>query len=167
MNKRIILSLLSLVLLLSVSAQNDSIKAPYLRFPTYPPVKLLLPDSVSYFTKQDLDKKKSVMVMLFNPQCEHCQQKTGELVKNIDEFKDIQIVMTTSMPFDSMMSFRKRYQLDQHKNIIVGQDVHYFLPSYYMIKHLPFLAFYNKKKELITAAGGAMTMEAILEIFKD
>ena len=49
--------------------------------------------------------------MMFNPQCEHCQHETEELIKNIDKFKNIQIVMATSMPFDSMLVFRERYQL--------------------------------------------------------
>ncbi len=64
-----------------------------------------MPDSTSYFTKEDLPKKSAVMLMLFNPQCDHCQHETEEIIKNIDRFKNIQIVMTTSMPFDAMKEF--------------------------------------------------------------
>lgn len=161
--KKIILALTGLFFVAVVAAQIDSIQPPYKKFPIYPPAKLLLPDSVSYFTKQDLSKKTPIMLMLFNPQCEHCQHETEELTKRIDDFKDIQIVMATSMPFDSMMAFRKRYGLMNYKNIIVGQDVNYFLPSFFMIHSLPFLAFYNKKKELISVFEGGLPMDRVLK----
>lgn len=163
--KKIFLFLLLLPVAGIAIAQNDSIKAPYLRFPNFPPVKLLLPDSASHFTKQQLDKKKQVMLMVFNPQCDHCQHETEELVKNIDKFSNIQIVMSTTMPFDSMYNFRERYKLAEHNNIIVGQDFQYFLPSYFMLRNLPFLAFYNKKKELISVHEGSLPIPAILKVF--
>ncbi|MGZ8510661.1 MAG: hypothetical protein ACXWWA_09810, partial [Chitinophagaceae bacterium] len=44
-------------------AQTDSLElAPYKRFPTVPPIKLLLTDSSSHFTKADLPKKKAVLL---------------------------------------------------------------------------------------------------------
>ena len=128
--KKLLIVLTSLFFVTAAVAQNDSLQAPYKRFPSFPPVKLLLPDSVSYFTKNDLPKKTPVMLMMFNPQCEHCQHETEELTKNIDKFKDILVVMTTSMPFDSMLRFREKFHLAQYKNIIVSQDENYFLFSY-------------------------------------
>ena len=103
--------------------------------------------------------------MLFNPQCEHCQHETTELVKNIDKFKDIQVVMTTSMPFDSMLAFREKYKLAEYKNIVVAQDIQFFLVNYFMIHNLPFLAFYDKKKELISVFEGGLPMDKILKVF--
>lgn len=151
---------------MSAFCQPEPVQPPYKKFPTYPPVKLLLPDSVSYFTKESITKKTPVMLMLFNPQCDHCQHETEDLVKNIEKFKDIQIVMATSMPFDSMMNFREKYQLAKYANITVAQDTHFFLPSFFMIKNLPFHAFYDKKKDLITAFEGSMKMEDLLKLFK-
>ncbi len=147
-------------------AQGDSTRAPYLRFPNFPPVKLLMPDSASYFTKNDLSKKSAVMLMLFNPQCDHCQHETEEIIKNIDQFKNIQIIMATSMPFISMKEFMEKNKLSDYKNITVVQDTHYFLPSYYMIRNLPFLAFYNKKKELISVFEGSMPITKAIEELK-
>ena len=106
------------------------------------------------------------MLMIFNPQCEHCQHETEQVIKNIDGFKDVQIVMATLMPYDSMMKFREKYNLAQYDNIIVGQDIQYFLPTFYMIEQLPFLAFYNKKKELISVFEGSMPVEKVLEELK-
>lgn len=153
-------------LTITLFAQVDTIQPPYKKFPTYPPVKLLMPDSISYFTKDKLPKKEAIMLVLFNPQCDHCQHETEEIVKNIERFKSVQIVMATSASLASMKEFMEKYKLTAHKNITIGQDTHYFLPSYYMIRNLPFLAFYNKKKELISVFEGSMPIEKALEELK-
>jgi thiol-disulfide isomerase/thioredoxin len=165
MKKCLLLCTLTLIILPGYS-QNDSTLAPYKRFPSFPPVTLLLPDSVQHHIKDELPKKLPVMLMIFNPTCEHCQHETEEIIKHISQFKGKQIVMATMMPYDSMMAFRERYKLAQFNNIIVAQDPHFFLPPYYMINSLPFLAFYNKKKELISVFEGSMPIEKALAELK-
>ena len=157
---------LNLLVMQSAIAQSDSLQPPYKRFPTYPPVKLLLPDSISFYTKADLPKKAAIMLMLFNPECEHCKQETEDLISKIDRFKNIQVVMATNTTFSRMLAFRETYQLAKYKNIIVAQDTHYFLPTFYMIRNLPFLAFYNRKKELISVFEGSLPMEKVLQEFE-
>lgn len=164
--KKIILVITGIFLFTAVFSQVDSTTPPFKRFPVFPPVKLLLPGNTSYFTKDDLPKKKASMLIVFSPSCEHCQHETAELIKNIDKFKDVEIVMATMMPYDSMMNFREKYKLADYENIIVGQDTQYFLPSFYMISYLPFLAFYDKKKELIDVFQGTMKMEDVIKIYK-
>ena len=70
------------------------------------------------------------------------------------------------MPFDSMLAFREKYKLAEYKNIVVAQDVHFFLITYFMIHNLPFLAFYDKKKELISVFEGGLQMDKILKVFE-
>ena len=144
-------------------SQIDSVQQPpFRRFPTFPPVKLLLPDS-AYFTKESLGKKSAVMLMLFSPQCEHCQHETEELVRKIDRFKKIEIVMATTMHYDSMMAFREKYGLAKFKNLTVAHDYQFFLPVFYSIRNLPFFAFYNRKKELISIFEGSISLDKALE----
>jgi thiol-disulfide isomerase/thioredoxin len=143
-------------------AQTDSVQPPFRKFPFFPPVKLILPGHAE-FTKDDLPKKKPVMLMVFSPMCEHCKLETEEIIRNIAKFDKSVIVMATMMPFDSMMNFREIYQLAEHDNIIVGQDTQFFLPTYYMISNLPFLAFYDKKRKLISVFEGSMPVEKAAE----
>ncbi len=144
------------------SFAQDSLLAPYQKFPTYPPVKLLLPDSTHFYTKADLPEKKKIMLVLFNPQCEHCQQEAENLAKNLDKFKKIHIVMATTAPLFEMKGFAKKYQLDGKDNIVFAQDTNYFLLSFFNLHNLPFHAFYGKKRELISVAEGSMTIEKIV-----
>ena len=143
-------------------AQSDTTQAPYQRFKHVPPFKLLLTDSSSFFSKDDLSKKKTVMFMLFSPDCDHCKHETEEIIKNIGNFKNTQLLMSTTREFDKMVEFYRHYQLDRFDNIIVGKDVNYMLPVFFSIRNLPFLAFYNKKKELISVFEGAMPIEKVV-----
>src|SRR5262249_52748495 len=137
------------------------------RFPTLPPLKLLLTDSATYFTKNDIEKKKAVMIMIFSPDCDHCHHETEEMIKRINDFKNIRIVMATTMPFDKMKDYYKKYGLARFKNITLGRDAVFTLPVFYDIRNLPFLAFYNTKGELIDSFEGSLPMEKILAKFKE
>src|SRR6476620_8687554 len=99
--KKLFLSALFILNSVLGFTQTDSThQPPYLRFPTPPPIRLLLTDSVTYFTKENLNKKTSTIIMLFNPDCDHCKKETEEILENISKFKNIQIIMATFMPFD-------------------------------------------------------------------
>ena len=161
---KVICATLFLAISFSISSQGQSvIEAPYKRFPTIPPVKLLLTDSSTFFTKEDLSKKKATMIMLFSPDCDHCQHETEEIIKHIDAFEKIQILMATIAPFDKMFDFFNKYDLKRFDNIVMGKDVNNLLPSFYDIRNFPFLAFYNKKKELISVFEGSMLIQKIME----
>jgi len=140
---------------------------PYKRFPTLPPLKLLLVDSMTQFTEKELKKDLPVFVILFSPDCDHCQKGTEELIDNIDKFKDIQIVMSTIFPFDKMKEFYNNYKLERFQNITVGKDQFSLLPTFYRIRNMPFFAFYDKKGNLIDIAEGALPVPKVLDYFKE
>jgi len=152
--------------LTSAFCQKDSIQPAYKRFPTFPPVKLLMQDSATLFSKEDLPKKTAVLLIIFNPECEHCQHETEELIKNMDSFKKIKIVMATMMPLKEMNEFIVKYDLSKFDNIIVGKDIHYLLPGFYMINSLPYLAMYDKQGHLLSTFEGTMKMEDLINVFK-
>ena len=150
-----------------VFAQNGiDTTPPYKRFPTVPPFKILETDSVSLFTKTDLKKNKPVLIILFSPDCDHCKHETEEIIKHMDDLKKVQIIMATMMPFAAMKDFYIKYKLEEFKNIKVGQDFQYILPSFYRVHNLPYLAMYDKKGELLTTFEGTMKIEDLINVFK-
>lgn len=141
-------------------------KPLYLTQRTVPPAILLLADSSTRWQlKTNLKKNQQLMIMLFNPDCDHCQHETEQLIKNIDRFKDIQIVMSTTKPFSEMKHFVNRYELRKYPNITVGKDIAFVMIPYYNVKNLPYLAFYDKNKKLISIFEGTLGMDSILKIF--
>ena len=161
--KRLSVFLALLLAVTALNAQQDTTKVPmYQRFPTVPPFKLLLADSVTYYSKDDLPKKKKVLVMQFSPDCDHCKHQTEQIIANIKDLEDVQIVMSTTLPLEKLKEFYQRYELSRFDNIVAGKDANYLLPTFYEGHSLPFLAFYNKKKELISVFEGKMPVKKLL-----
>lgn len=156
------------VLSLPAFAQKDStvpLAPPYQRFPIVPPLQLLLPDSTTKYTKDDLPKGKPVLIMLFNPDCEHCQHEAEMFVAGRDLLKKIHIVMATPFPIYRLKAFTTDYGLDKMDNVVVAKDPHYFLIPFYDVRNFPFLALYDKKAKLIRTFDGSVTVEKLLDAF--
>ena len=164
MKKWLFISALSFVFTSSFSQTENELL--YKRFPTVPPLNLLLIDSSTVFTEKNLKKGQAVFIDLFSPDCEHCQKATEELIDSIAKFKNIRIVMATTLSFDKMKSFYEKNKLSRFANIIVGQDTQLILPTFYHIKNFPFFAFYNKNGKLIDVAEGALPISKVLAFFK-
>lgn len=147
--------------------QSAPVEPAYQRMPYLPAFDLLLGDSATHFKKADVPKKKPVFVMLFSPDCSHCQKTAEEMVAHKEELKDIHIIMATMHSLAQMNEFVQKYGLHQLSNLTVGKDTYYVLPGFYNIKHLPYMAFYNKKGGLISAFEGGLPIPKVLEIFKE
>lgn len=150
-------------------AQTDSTKLPpYQRFPTVPPIQLLLSDSSTIYTKAQIPSKKPVLIMIFNPECEHCQHETEEIIAHRDELKDVQIVMSmiAVQPLSMMKDFISKYHLNEYSNITVGKDIYYIMPGFYDLHNIPFLAMYDKKGDLIEGFEGSLPITKVIELLK-
>jgi thioredoxin-related protein len=155
------LFLCTVLLALNATASVDSIPA-HLKGLKIPDFKLLLVDSTTNFYTENLDGKKNTLIMLFSPDCDHCQHQTEDIIRNIAAFKNTQIVMTTVLPFNQMKTFYETYRLQRFKNIIMGRDVLYFFSPYYRAQFTPYLALYNKKGELLYTNDGQVKIETLL-----
>jgi len=123
-------------------------------------------DGTTYFTEKDLQKNKPLLIILFNPDCDHCKHETVEIIQNIDQLKDVQIVMATTMTLDAMRAFYERYDLRRFDNIHVGQDTKYTLPSFYQNRLLPYLAIYDKNGSLLNTFEGSRKIDDLVNALK-
>jgi thioredoxin-related protein len=160
------------ILFLSVAgfmaaAQTVPAEPAYKRMPTVPALQLLLGDSATKYTKANLPKGKPVFIMLFSPDCSHCQKTAEELITHKESLKNIHVVMATMHTITQMNEFVQKYGLAQLPNLTVGKDYLYILSGFYDIKHLPYMAFYNKKGNLISTIEGGLPIPKVLELFKD
>lgn len=163
--------------ILSVSAQptkpnqpatdTANAQAPFMRFPTIPPFHLLKLDSSTYLTKDDVKKNRKTIMMYFSPDCEHCKHEIESFLASWSKFRDIEIVMATYQPFGEMKEFNAHYKIYEHPNIHIGRDEKFFLPPFYKIRNLPYLALYDKKGNLITTFEGTQKVETIMDAFTD
>ena len=154
--------LASLFLQGAAAAQSDSLP-PYRKDGTLPEFKLLLPDGKTWFTKADLPKGKPVMVMLFNPDCDHCQKQTWAIRQGIDRLGDLQIVMSTYRNLQMLGQFVELYELKRFPTIRAGRDEQYRLAPYYQVSGLPMMILYDRDGRLLDTIQGDQGIEPILK----
>jgi thioredoxin-related protein len=140
------------------------VEPPFKRFPSLPPLTLLLGDSTTTYNKDSLPKSKPVLFMLFSTFCDHCQHTAEELFAKREQLKGIHIVMATLNTISEMNAFVKTYQLDQMSNVVVGKDLYFFMVPFFNIKQFPYLAFYGSNGQLIEGRNGVMSVEKMLEV---
>lgn len=162
--KKWVLFLCSVLAISMAMAQNPASEPPYKRFPTVPPLQLLLKDS-STITKDQV-KKNQLIIMYFSPTCDHCQHQMEDMIASMDKLSHTQIIMATYNPFEEIDEFVKKYELNKYPNIRIGRDSKYLLPPFYNIRSLPYLALYNKKGDLLTTFEGNVKVAKLLQAFK-
>lgn len=152
------------VLLIGVKANGqakDSLP-PYLQVPIIPPFKLTLLDG-SFFMKKDLPKK-TVVVTYFSPECGHCQGEAERLIASAALYNNKFFVWASYHDIESIKAFCEKYGLHKLKNVVVGRDADYFIPTFYRVKFTPFSAVYNKKGNLIKAYADGLQWEELKQL---
>ncbi len=158
--KKYLIAAIAILCFKSGFAQQDSLPV-YKRFPEIPPFTIIkLPDSTK-FAKTDLKKKKATIIMVFSPDCEHCQHATEDLIKHIDLYKDVQIVMATPLEYRFIEPFYLHYKLADYPNITVGRDASYFLGSFYKLTNYPTIILYDNKGNFKDRFEGSVSFEKI------
>lgn len=154
-----------LLVTLSLHAQEANTPAPYERFKTLPPFELTTIEGKK-LKRDDLPKNRATLLMFFSPDCHHCIQQMDWMKDAREQFKTLNIVLATYQPLEALKGFYQSYQLQNWTNVYTGRDESYFLPPYFRIRNLPFLALYDKKGNLISVFEGNTKTDLILAALK-
>jgi thioredoxin-related protein len=147
-------------------AQNNSDNDYVKQFTTIPGFNInTVPDS-SFFTNEKLVKNTPFMIMLFSPDCDHCQQQTKELLAYKDELKNIQILMVSVLPYTDSKNFYQEYGLARMPNVRLGVDPTYKLRQIYRLQTMPAMYVYDKNGNLAKAFVGNIGVPFILDAVK-
>lgn len=162
-----ILSLITFVAVtITTTAQKDSSAIGLSKFETIPSFNIYtLPDSTS-FSNKNLKKDKPLIIIFFNPDCEHCQKETKELLAYKNELKNIQILMVSPSSYDLVKQFYQEYTLSTMPNIKMGQDANYNLGRLFNLRTFPSIFIYDNKGKLAKAFIGNAGVPAILDATK-
>jgi thioredoxin-related protein len=158
--KKIFLFFLIIVLSKVSFAQTDTTLL-YLRFPIVPSFKLTNIADSSVFTKNNLKKKKSTVIIIFSPTCENCVEELKELKEKIGLFKKSQIVMVSPLEYNYLRTFYDENKIVDYPTITMGRDPSYFLGTFYKVRSLPSIFVYNKRGNLVKSFIGSTPVEEI------
>jgi thioredoxin-related protein len=147
-------------MLTQTNAQSDSIPA-YIRIGTIPAFTTYKAPDSTVFTKKNVQKGKPVLLMIFSPDCGHCQNVTTEITKNIEHFGKVQILMFTWLPYSEMISFYKTYKIADYPQIDLAWDPKYFFLPYYHVQSYPKLVVYDKKGKYVKEFQGNIKIDDV------
>ncbi len=136
----------------------------YLRFPTIPPFSITNVSDSTSFTKDDLSKRKATIIIIFSPDCEHCQHETNELKTHIKLFKKVQIIMASPVEHSYLKKFYDEYEIAGYPNIILGRDPTNFFGTFYNVHTVPAIFVYDKKGNFVNRFDVTVPITKIAEV---
>lgn len=142
--------------------QTDSVDALYLKSPKIPDFTITNVSDSSLFSNKDLKKNVSTIFIIFNPDCEFCQHETIDLLKNINRFKNSQIVMVSFMPYKMLTQFYNQYKITSFPKITMGRDDKFFFLKFFKLKIIPSTIVYDKNGNFKKAFNQRVDMEPLL-----
>lgn len=111
---------------------------------TIPPFKMTLSNN-KVFNASELPKGKPLILIYFDPECDHCQKLMDELFKKINSFKKAELVLITFKNVSELAPFEKKHNISKYSNIKVGTEgTGFYLRNYYKLMIMPFTALYDK-----------------------
>jgi protein-disulfide isomerase len=114
------------------------------------------------YTNADLPADKNVIVMLFNPTCEHCEQQAERFQKNLGVFKNTQLIFLASPTMGPYMTlFAEKFHLNEYPQIWIGLDYDNFIERAFLYYALPQLCIYNKEKKLERMISGGAPVDSL------
>lgn len=149
----------------ATAQKTDSTPPPFKRFPTVPPFELMGLDNHK-INRESLAKRNGTLIVFFSPDCHHCQQQMDWLKEKLSSFDRYNLVLATYQPMEELKAFYDKYKMSSWKNLYIGRDEKFFLPPYYKIANLPFLALYDKNGNLLTSFEGTTEVAKVLAAFK-
>jgi thioredoxin-related protein len=142
---RLFFSFLLLTVLFHLSAQ-----------PVLPPNKSGLPPfkltqaNGSFFSLADLHKNQPVLIVYFDPGCDHCEGFIQDLLLHEKAYTGIQVVLVTYVPVQALKSFVSKFGLGKYPGIKVGTEGTSFVVRYhYNVVQFPYLALHDKTGKLM------------------
>jgi len=147
-------------------SQTDSAtdKRPeFVKDPTIPNFTIYKAPDSTVFTNHDLKKNKRTLLMIFSPECGHCQNETKELETYIGHFKNVQILMVTWLPYSEMMAFYHNFNIASYPEITMGWDKKDFFLPYYHVQMYPDLVVYNKQGKYVNSFSGVIKLEEVVK----
>jgi peroxiredoxin len=125
-----------------------------------PNLPLTFADGSKKFAK-DLPGK--IALILFQPDCDHCQREAQDIQKHLDAFKDTKLYFVSSSSMQEMTDFAKAYGLAQSPNVVFARtEVQDVLNAYGPID-APSLYLYSSEGKLIQAFNGEVAIEVVVK----
>jgi thiol-disulfide isomerase/thioredoxin len=156
--KQVIISFLIVTQISSCSQQKSTIVTG-LEGKKMPSFNLLLMDSVTHLNTTNIAQGTPTVLFYFSPYCPYCKAQAKDIIKNINSVSNIRFYLLSNFPFPDVKKYYSA--LKKYSNITVTQDLDNFFGDYFHTPGVPFIAIYDKNKNLKKAFIGNVPTDII------
>lgn len=110
---------------------------------------------------------KPAMIVHFDADCKGCQDEAEGIVKNLNQFGDINIVFASLQDFDKINIFDQYFKLSEHKNILVGQDYASTIPTHFQTYTTPLIALIDRNQHVRSVIVGEIEMWELKKLINE
>ena len=104
-----------------------------------------------------------VILILFQPDCDHCQREAEAIREHLDAFKEYTLCFVTYAEMADIKQFAQDYELDGQENILFTfSEIQPILDNFGSIP-TPSLYIYSDQQQLVKAFEGEAEIEEVLE----
>ncbi len=113
-------------------------------------------------TQDDLNNGANLFVMMFNPNCSHCEDMTEEIEKYNKLFVKSKLVMVAHKTNKILLpNFIRSFRINDYPFMFIGADSMNFNDNAYMFKALPQINIYDHNRKLIKYYAGDIPMDSL------
>ena len=125
----------------------------------YPDIVLQF-ENGEQISAKDLEGKN--VFIMFQPECDHCQEEAVHIQQRLSEFKDYTLYFISSSPMDQITEFAKTFDLDNKNNVKFSWTTTEGVLNTYGPIQTPSIYIYDGGK-LKRSFNGQTEIETILE----
>lgn len=115
-----------------------------------------------FIGKKDLENNGNLVIMMFNPTCEHCQEQTQTFEKNQDLFKKTKLVLLAAPVMSDYLDFFDNVvHYTKYPFMTVALDSSKFINKTFLYQALPQINVYNKDRRLIKVFTGEASFDSL------
>lgn len=112
--------------------------------------------------KESLASEGNLIIVLFRPDCDHCQELTKHFQDEIGLFKKTKLILLAGEMMETpTREFMELMRMDQFPQIQVALDSSNFIQNTFLYKTIPQVNVYGKDRKLIGAYVGMHGLEKI------
>lgn len=126
-----------------------------------PAMKMFTIDG-KHMTDKDLKNDANLLIMLFNPTCDHCQDQAVILKKNVELMNKSNILFLAAKGMGPYLSFFTSVtKLDSFSRFQIAIDSAGYIDKTYNYVALPQINIYNKERKLVKTFNGTNPIDSL------
>jgi peroxiredoxin len=160
-NKTLILLLLAIVFSCTKKQPAEETTVPTVK-PVYndlPTMPLTLTNSEQIAVRE---LPGNTILILFFPDCDHCQREAKAIQERLDAFKNYTIYFISSAPMDEIKKFAEEYKLNTSEKVKFGNAETAMVIRSFGAIPTPSLYIYSNDRRMVKKFEGETSVEEII-----